>query len=129
MLVIAGDFQLELPKNFEGYTGPSALGRQSSSDYWDRADLLMKLMRRFKLCACNTWAAKPDEPVQTRIPWGKTNQEDGTQIDYILASKGLACTSGVSSTRIFRSDHLAVWAKFTLMPGQLRSRPRKTCTR
>eukprot|EP00973_Karenia_brevis_P065212 9055235-Karenia_brevis.AAC.1 len=80
--VIGGNFNLELQPNIPGVTGPQALGRPSSSDYWERHDILVRFLKYHGLCAANTWCSA-DEPLQTRMPFGKERKE-GTQIDYLF---------------------------------------------
>ena len=102
--------QVELQPNIVDYTGPSAIGRATSQNYWERHQALINLMRRNRLWAVNTWAPR-GQLVQTRIPFGKT-QGDGSQLDYLFVSQRMEGRASVSSSRIFRSDHLAVAGEF-----------------
>ena len=107
IFVVAGDLQVELPPLCDDLTGPCARGRPYSRQHWDRVHILLGFMRTLGLRAVNTWAG--DGEFVTRNPWGR-QASDGRQLDYVLATRSLQSNSGVSSSKVFRSDHLAVWA-------------------
>ena len=87
-MIIAGDFQRELPPGIKGFTGPDAYGRPLGTDYWDWCELVFVLLKKWQLGAVNTWINGED--ARTRIPWGRTHGE-GRQIDYIFMSSRLGC--------------------------------------
>ena len=87
--LVIGDLQLQLQADIPQISGGRAMGRPSSSDYWDWHNALVKLMTDYKLRAANTFATFGLP--QSRIPLGPgKTQSDGTQLDYLLVSQKLA---------------------------------------
>jgi hypothetical protein len=122
--VIGGDMQIELQPDILECTGPRAMGRATARDYWDRHQILVGFLQKYRCCAANTWAPAGNL-AQTRIPFGKA-QADGSQLDYLFASRSLTGTAAVHPSRIFRSDHLCVAGAFSYHSTKDFRQPRKS---
>ena len=109
-LVMGSDSQVELPPNLAPWTGPHAVGPtvERVAERADRRELLLSVMRDFRLCVASSWLAT--EQRWTRAPLGR---QRGTcrQIDHICVSQGQGTCihSMILGTAMHRSDNRAAF--------------------
>jgi hypothetical protein len=107
-LLIAGDLNVELPRNQLGLTGPMAKRLFPNEDMMSRVDLILGLMHKHTLFAKTTEVSEvaPGSTscraleLNTWFSWRDRGCRQGRHLDYILCSRSATGSNGKLIERI-----------------------------